>query len=119
MKPISAEAKAILDKYRHPTKDASTLPIEAVVERCFLRFISEAVHCLESGVIATPRDGDIGAIMGIGFPPFLGGPFMWVDTVGPAVVVEKMEALRAEHGEQFAPPQMLLDKAKAGATFHE
>ena len=69
-------------------------------------------------VIASPRDGDIGAVFGVGFPPFLGGPFMHVDTVGAQIVVDKMKALEQEHGPQFEPPQMLLDMAASGKKFH-
>jgi len=43
--------------------------------RCTLMMLNEAVRCLDEGVIQSARDGDIGAIFGIGFPPFLGGPF--------------------------------------------
>jgi 3-hydroxyacyl-CoA dehydrogenase len=89
------------------------------VERVFLRFISEAVHCLEAGVISSARDGDVGAVFGVGFPPFLGGPFMWIDSVGAQTVVEKMQRYEHEHGKQFAPPQLLLDHAKSGKPFHE
>jgi enoyl-CoA hydratase/long-chain 3-hydroxyacyl-CoA dehydrogenase len=116
---IHPEAKAILAKYRHATKDASALSPEELAERCVLRFVSEAVHCLQDGIIASASDGDIGAVFGIGFPPFLGGPFMWIDTLGAATVVEKMERLRSEHGEMFAPPQLLLDHAASGKPFRE
>jgi enoyl-CoA hydratase/long-chain 3-hydroxyacyl-CoA dehydrogenase len=117
-KSVHPEAKAILDKYRHPTKDFSTAPIEDAVERCALRFCVEAIHCLEDGIIDSARDGDIGAVFGVGFPPFRGGPFMWMDSMGPAVVVEKLEKLEAEFGPHFAPPQLLKTKAAKGELFH-
>merc|ERR1719240_1092393 len=113
-KPVHPEAKAIVDKYRHPTKDFSKAPIEEAVERCALRFCVEAVYCLQEGVIASARDGDIGAVFGVGFPPFRGGPFMWMDSMGPAVVVEKLEKLEAEFGSHWAPPKLLKDKAAKG-----
>jgi hypothetical protein len=60
-KPIHPEAKAILDKYRHPTLDFSKAPVEDAIERIALRFCLEAVHCLQDGIISSARDGDIGA----------------------------------------------------------
>ena len=58
------------------------------------------------------------AVFGIGFPPFLGGPFSYIDRMGPETMVAKLEVLRKEHGEQFAPPELLLKHAKDGTTFH-
>jgi len=87
-------------------------------ERMVLRFMKEAIHCLEDGVISNPRDGDIGAVFGIAFPPFLGGPFSYLDTLGAQSVVDKLEALQKAHGDQFAPPALLVEHAKAGTTFH-
>ena len=118
-KPIHADAAAILAKYRHPNIDCSKWAIEDVVERIALRFALEAVHCLQDGIIASARDGDIGAVFGIGFPPFRGGPFMWLDTMGPQVAVEKLQKLEAEFGPHFAPPKLLLDKAAKGELFHQ
>lgn len=118
VKPPHPDALALLAKYRDTSKDASALTPEQMVDRFVLRFVSEAIHCLQDGVIASPRDGDIGAVFGVGFPPFLGGPFMYVDTVGAQTVVDKMKALEQEHGPQFEPPQMLLDMAASGKKFH-
>ncbi|KAL3904635.1 MAG: hypothetical protein SGPRY_011213, partial [Prymnesium sp.] len=98
--------------------DSSGHTAEEICDRIVLRFVSEAIHCLESGVISSARDGDIGAVFGVGFPPFLGGPFMYVDAVGAKEVVAKMERLQGIHGDQFAPPPLLLEHAKSGKRFH-
>ena len=60
------------------------------------------------------RDGDIGAIFGLGFPPFTGGPFSYVDSMGAKNVVAKLEALAEEHGPRYAPAQILVEHADSG-----
>jgi enoyl-CoA hydratase/long-chain 3-hydroxyacyl-CoA dehydrogenase len=118
-KPVHPEAAKILAKYQHPTKDSSKVPMDQIVERIALRFCVETMYCLQDGIISSAREGDIGAVFGIGFPPFRGGPFMWMDAVGLPTIVEKLQALEKEHGPHFAPPQILLDKAAKGETFHD
>ena len=80
--------------------------------------VNEAVLCLEEGILRTPRDGDIGAVFGLGFPPFRGGPFRYVDTVGADVVVARLEDLHARFPSRFSPARLLVEHARAHKRFH-
>lgn len=93
------------------------VPREEIQERLALVMVNEAVRTLEEGVLRSARDGDVGAIMGIGFPPFRGGPFWYVDRTGAARVLERLRALEAKHGPRFAPARLLAERAESGAPF--
>jgi 3-hydroxyacyl-CoA dehydrogenase/enoyl-CoA hydratase/3-hydroxybutyryl-CoA epimerase len=81
-------------------------------------FLNEAVSCLQDGILRSPRDGDVGAIFGLGFPPFLGGPFRYLDLLGARFTAEVLERLSGTHGERFRPAALLLEKAREGRSFH-
>ena len=87
--------------------------------RCGMSMVNEAALCLEEGIIENPLDGDIGAIFGLGFPPFRGGPFRYIDTLGAQQVVDILNDLATKHGARFKPAQILLDYAKSGKKFYD
>jgi 3-hydroxyacyl-CoA dehydrogenase/enoyl-CoA hydratase/3-hydroxybutyryl-CoA epimerase len=91
---------------------------EAIVERLSLALVNEAAAALGDGIVRSARDGDVGAVFGIGFPPFRGGPFRLVDTRGAAKVVDALKRLEEAHGERFAPAPLLLEQARSGAAFY-
>jgi 3-hydroxyacyl-CoA dehydrogenase/enoyl-CoA hydratase/3-hydroxybutyryl-CoA epimerase len=94
------------------------IPAAEMAERCVLAMVNEAARCLEEGILRSPRDGDIGAVFGIGFPPFRGGPFRYVDSVGAHQVVEQLEDLNARFTGRFDPSGILLDAASARRSFY-
>ena len=91
--------------------------MSAVAERCVVQMLNEAVRCLDEGIIASPRDGDIGAIFGIGFPPFLGGPFHYIDTLGADNLVKILERYQTQYGDRFEPCPRLKAMAAEKARF--
>jgi fatty acid oxidation complex alpha subunit FadJ len=87
-------------------------------ERIGMSMVNEAALCLQEGIIATPRDGDIGAVFGLGFPPFTGGPFHYMDSLGLHNTKETFDRLAQKHGERFTPAQIIVDMAKEGKRFY-
>jgi len=97
---------------------ASDLSVEDIQFRIISRFVNEAAFCLQDNIIRSPVDGDIGAVFGIGFPPFMGGPFRMLDHTGTQQFVDRMLKFRDEKGPQFEPADILKDYAKAGKKWH-
>jgi 3-hydroxyacyl-CoA dehydrogenase/enoyl-CoA hydratase/3-hydroxybutyryl-CoA epimerase len=89
-----------------------------IQDRLALQMVNEAALCLEEGILRSARDGDIGAIFGLGFPPFTGGPFRYVDCVGAGAIVDRLTRLAEAHGDRYAPAAILRENAAKGETFH-
>jgi 3-hydroxyacyl-CoA dehydrogenase/enoyl-CoA hydratase/3-hydroxybutyryl-CoA epimerase len=93
----------------------ATAPSEAEIQqRLALAFCNEAAWALSDGVLRSADDGDLGALYGLGFPPFLGGPFWYLENLGLKRVVAELEALASSAGSRFAPAPVLRQRLEAG-----
>ena len=92
--------------------------VELIQQRVSLMMINEALICLQEGIISCPRDGDIGAVFGLGFPPFEGGPFRYIDHLGASGIMATLESLEKVYGKRFSLPQILKDMAQSGKKFY-
>ncbi len=99
-------------------KERKRIERQEMAERCALQMVNEAIRCLGEGVLRSPRDGDIGAIFGLGFPPFLGGPFRYADAQGLGKILERTEHYQKRFGARFTPAPALYEYVKAGKKFH-
>lgn len=111
-RPINPGFTEIIKKYKCDPPAQIKNDTETIQWRLASKFINEAVMCLQEGIIASPTEGDIGAIFGLGFPPQRGGPFKFIDTYGANKIVEKLKFFEQLYGVQFKSCDMLIDYAK-------
>jgi len=116
-RPVNEEGMNIVKKFAS-VAPAATAGDDDIVLRMVSRFANEAIASLQDGILATPLEGDIGAVFGLGFPPFSGGPFRYVDTMGAQTFVDHMRRFEQSYGVAFTPCQMLVDMAKSGKKFY-
>ncbi|HEX2449586.1 MAG TPA: 3-hydroxyacyl-CoA dehydrogenase NAD-binding domain-containing protein, partial [Gemmatimonadales bacterium] len=91
----------------------------ADVERRLLHImLNEAAMACGEGAVRSPRDGDVGAIFGIGFPPFRGGPLRLIDDTSATRVVDTLRQLATAHGPRFTPAPALEELAERGARYY-
>ena len=88
-----------------------------VQQRLVYAMLNEAARCLADDVVRSPRDGDVGAVFGIGFPPFRGGPFRYMDALGIAQVVRTLEELE-RRAARYAPAPLLVEMTRQGRRFY-
>ena len=96
---------------------SNKLSSKEITERTMLMLLNEAVWCLEDNILQNAKDGDIGAVLGVGFLPWSGGPFSYMNLLGIDHVVERMQHYAKIHGPKFNPRPMLIEMAKNGKTF--
>ncbi|HKQ69884.1 MAG TPA: fatty acid oxidation complex subunit alpha FadJ [Polyangiaceae bacterium] len=96
----------------HPKISAGDIQL-----RCSLQFVNEALLCFGERILRSARDGDVGAVLGLGFPPFRGGPFRLVDSMGPAEVLRRMRDYEQRFGKRWSPAPVLVEMAAEDRSF--
>ena len=74
-----------------------------IAERCTLLMLNEAMHCLQDRVINSRAEGDLAAIYGLGFPPFTGGPYSMIATMGEQQFEQRLKKAQQQYGVRFKP----------------
>ena len=90
--------------------------LEEVRDRLMYAQSLEAARCVAEGIVS-PRDADVGSLLGWGFPSVLGGVLGQIDTVGPARFVAACDAMASRHGGRFAVPAALRELAASGGHY--
>ena len=100
-------------------RPAARRPTPAETERrLLLAMLNEAARAMSEEIVRSPGEGDLGAVMGFGFPPFLGGPLRHIDDQGATAIVAELEDYADRIGPRFAPADLLVEMARTARTFY-
>ncbi len=78
-KVVTQDSYELLQPHVASSKDFSD---EEIIARMMIPMATELARCLEEGIVASPAEADMALIYGLGFPPFKGGIFRWLDSIG-------------------------------------
>jgi 3-hydroxyacyl-CoA dehydrogenase/enoyl-CoA hydratase/3-hydroxybutyryl-CoA epimerase len=93
-------------------------PVAEVRKRLLFIQALETARCLEEGVLAQAKEGDVGSVLGWGFPTWTGGTLSLIETTGLAAFVAECDRMAASYGPRFAVSQWLRERAANGASFY-
>ncbi|WP_086981909.1 fatty acid oxidation complex subunit alpha FadB [Vibrio aphrogenes] len=116
-KPTKTFDPSILTLLKEVTADSKTFSDEDIINRTMIPMINEVVLCLEESIIASPQEADMALIYGLGFPPFRGGVFRYLDSIGLNNYIQTASQF-SELGPMYRVPQLLIEMAEKGETFY-
>lgn len=116
-KPKKNIDPAVADLLAPVLGTATTFTSDEIIARMMIPMINEVVRCLEEGIIATPAEADMALVYGLGFPPFRGGVFRYIDTLGLAEYVTMADTF-AHLGAVYEVPTGLREKAAKGESYY-
>ena len=94
-----------------PVRVARPSPIQPaeIQERLTLALANEAARCVGEGIARNAADVDLAMVLGTGYPPFLGGPVVWIEACGRENVAADLRSLtaRTPAPHPFDPAPML------------
>lgn len=102
----------------YPQQDADAIDFAELKERFLYVIALEAARVMGEGILADPREADVGSILAFGFAPYTGGTLSYIDGIGAEAFVARARQLQRKYGPQFKPPRVLMDMARAGETFY-
>lgn len=101
------------------SEKSESMTNKEIQERIMLAMINEALICLEEKIIDSPQEGDIAALLGLGFPSVIGGPFNYVDSEGAGEILKKLHNLSVKYGTRYISPVLLKDASVSGNKFYD
>ncbi|MEZ9329867.1 fatty acid oxidation complex subunit alpha FadB [Vibrio breoganii] len=112
-KSFNPEVSEYLATLNAPNKQFSD---EEVLHRMMIPMINEVVLCLEENIIASPQEADMALVYSLGFPPFRGGVFRYLDSLGIKNYLALCEQYQSL-GPLYKAPQLLHSMANSGDSF--
>lgn len=90
---------------------------EEIAIRMMLPMATELARCLEEGIVSSAAEADMALVYGVGFPPFRGGVFRWIDSIG----IENFVAMSDKYkhlGKLYEATETQREMAANGSKYY-
>ncbi len=116
-KPKKTVSQATYELLAPEVAERKEFDKEEIIARMMLPMAIELARCLEEGIVGTAAEADLALLYGVGFPPFRGGIFRWMDTVGLAQIAA-MSKQYAHLGKAYELTEGMQARLAAGASYY-
>ena len=116
-KPEKVFNETVMDIIKPYVTGSVEVTDDDIIARMMVPMATELARCLEEGIVETAAEADMALVYGTGFPPFRGGVFRWIDSIGVSTFCEM--AQRYSHlGALYEPPVSLQKMAASNQKFY-
>ncbi len=117
-KPTKVLSHEALELFKGHVQEPKEFSEEEIIARMMVPMATEMSRCLEEGVVASVAEADMALIYGVGFPPFRGGIFRWLDEIGMQAFQEMADAHKAL-GKLYELTESMQEIAQSGSTYYQ
>jgi len=89
-----------------------------ITARLILPMVDEAARCLKEKVVRKAREIDMAMVMGVGFPPFRGGPLKYADHLGIPAVRQQLTEIYQATGGRRRVSEYIAELEEKGRRFY-
>ena len=116
-KPVKNPDPSVLGLLKPHVAEPKEFTDEEIIARMMVPMATELGRCLEEGIVASPAEADMALIYGLGFPPFRGGIFQWIDEVGISTFKEMAKPYEGL-GELYHLPSNMQEMVESSGVFY-
>ncbi len=114
-KVSSAEAYSLIKPHVAAPQEISD---EDIIARMVVPMATELARCVEEGIVGSPAEADMALVYGIGFPPFRGGLFRWIDAIGIRTFCE-MADKHIDLAKVYEPTEDMRQRAANNQAYYD
>jgi 3-hydroxyacyl-CoA dehydrogenase/enoyl-CoA hydratase/3-hydroxybutyryl-CoA epimerase/enoyl-CoA isomerase len=113
-KVVSQDSYDLLAPHCDERKDFDK---QEIITRMMLPMATELARCLEEGIVSSAAEADMALVYGVGFPPFRGGVFRWLDNIGMQAFVEMSDQFK-HLGKLYEATDTQREMAANGSKYY-
>jgi 3-hydroxyacyl-CoA dehydrogenase/enoyl-CoA hydratase/3-hydroxybutyryl-CoA epimerase/enoyl-CoA isomerase len=90
---------------------------QEIITRMMLPMATELARCLEEDIVSSAAEADMALVYGVGFPPFRGGVFRWLDNIGMQAFIEMSDQFK-HLGKLYEATDTQREMAANGSKYY-